>query len=300
MAFLFLTFALSGTMIAQHQDHNHQDHNHQNHKPQINPYSVSEAHADKFGELIVQTYEGRFAPVHTLAVDVMHKISRKDQFDIAGRGKMSLIQVFLDIPLNADFWKTQKIIYVREKSVADIIGIEGKYASFSQFFNERNEYKLRSFAETAFRKADAKRNKFDKELIRINERVEVFMMTYQGSMLDIFPVQNSENNKWVSWDDKLAKQPITGSLRIINDDLKLPILDYNAVSGDELANGQFSLDINVASISRSVFQISNFDGTAFVQPNERFPIRFIAIEQVLPIHPEALHHAVGPGGNIKR
>lgn len=219
LALLVLTFTLSGTMSAQQQEHKHQ----------VNPYSVSEAHADKFGELIVQTYEGRFAPIHTLAVDVMHKISRKDKFDISGRGEMSLMQVFLDIPLNAEFWKTQKIIYVREKSVADIIGIEGKYASFSQFFNDKNEYKLREFAETAFRKADAERNKFDKELIKINERIEVFMMTYQGSMLDIFPAQNSENNKWISWDDKLAKQPITGSLRIINDDLKLPVLDYNSI-----------------------------------------------------------------------
>ncbi|MEM9278436.1 MAG: LPS-assembly protein LptD [Pseudomonadota bacterium] len=50
----------------------------------------------------------------------------------------------------------------------------------------------------------------------------------------------------------------------------LPILDYNAVSGDEFYNGQFSLDINVANVSRNVFQISNFDGTAIVQPNERF------------------------------
>ena len=190
---------------------------------------MSAEHANKFGELIVQTYEGRFAPVHTLAVDVMNKISRKEKFDVPGRGEMSNMQVFFDIALNAEFWKTQDIIYVREQSVADIIGLQGKYASFKDFFNERNEYKLRQFAETAFRKAEAERNKFDKELIRLNERIEVFMMTTQGKMLDIFPVQNSENDKWVSWEDNLAKQPITGSLRIINDDLKLPVLDYHNI-----------------------------------------------------------------------
>ncbi|MDP2068548.1 MAG: cytochrome c biogenesis protein CcsA [Lutibacter sp.] len=200
-----------------------------NHGEQVNPWAVSAEHADKFGEVIVQSYEGRFSPVHTLAVDVMHKISRKDKFEIPGRGKMTSIQVFLDLPLNAEFWKNQKMIYVSEKSVTDIIGVTGKLASFNQFFDEKGQYRLQSFAEIAFRKPDAERNKFDKEIIKVNERLEVFMMTFQGNMLDIFPVQNSENNKWVSWDDELAKQELTGSLSVINDDLQLPVLNYSSI-----------------------------------------------------------------------
>ena len=222
----------------------------ENHQHEINPYSVSEAHADKFGELIVQNYEGRFAPMHTLAVDVMHKISKKDKFDIPGRrGEMTVMQVFFDIALNAEFWKTQKIIYIREKSVADIVGIKGKYASFKDFFDQNNEFKLKDFSESAFRKAEAERNKFDKELIRLNERIEVFMMTMHGSMLDIFPVQNSENNKWVSWDDPLAKQPLTGSLRIINDDLNLAVLNYDNLMRaymHEVVNGTKTADYTKA------------------------------------------------------
>lgn len=218
---LLLVTVLSTTgLFAQQQ---------QQHQHQVNPYSVSSEHADKFGRLIVQTYEGRFAPLHTLAIDVMHKVSRKDRFDIPTRGKMSAIQVFLDLTLNVEFWKNQKIIYVREKSVTDLLGIKGKYVAFNDFFNEKKQYKLSSFSETAFRKADAERNKFDKEIIKVNERLEVFMMAYQGNMLNIFPVQNSENNKWVSWNDKLAKQPLTGSIRIINDDLQLPELNYSSI-----------------------------------------------------------------------
>ncbi|WP_242093921.1 cytochrome c biogenesis protein [Aestuariivivens sediminicola] len=216
---LFLVF--SGALFSQqaHQDHQHD----------ASPYSVTEAHADQFGELVVQNFEGRFEPVHTLAIDVMHKISRKDVFDIPERGKLSLIQVFLDMPLNPEFWKTQDIIYVREQAVSDIIGIKGKHASFNDFFNDNGAYKLADFAETAFRKADAERNKFDKELIKLNERLEVFMMTTQGNMLDIFPVQNSKNNKWVSWEDPSAQRPLTGSIRIINDDLQLPQFNYAGI-----------------------------------------------------------------------
>ena len=199
------------------------------HEHQVNSFSVSAEHADKFGEVIVQTYEGRFAPVNTLALDVMHKITRKSKLDIPGRGKMTAIQVYLDMPINTEFWKNQKIIYVREKAVTDVIGVTEKYASFNQFFDEKGQYRLESFAEIAFRKPDSERNKFDKEIIKVNERLEIFFMTLQGKMLDIFPVQNSENNKWVSWDDELAQQELMGSLRIINDDLQLPKLNYYGI-----------------------------------------------------------------------
>ena len=220
LTLLLVVLLSTSSLFAQQQ---------QAHEHQVNPYSVSKEHANKFGELIVQNYEGRFAPVHTLAIDVMHKIGRKDKFVIPGRGEMSAMQVFLDMPINADFWKAQKIIYVREKSVTDVIGITGKYVAFSDFFNDKGAYKLQSFAETAFRKPDAERNTFDKEIIKVNERLEIFMMTFQGHMLDIFPVQNSENNKWVSWEDQLAQQPLTGPLKIINDDLQLPVLNYSGI-----------------------------------------------------------------------
>jgi cytochrome c-type biogenesis protein CcsB len=213
---LAAAFAITG---ANAQDHSHQ----------ANPYSVSATHAQEFGKLIVQNYEGRFAPVHTLAVDVMRKISRKDKFDIPGRGKMTATQVFLDFPINSEFWKNQNIVYVRDKSVANVLGLTNKLVSFNDFFDENNQYKLQGFAETAFRKEEGQRNKFDKEIIKINERLEIFMMTFQGSMLKIFPVQNSTNNQWISWDDQLAQQPLQGSIQILNEDLQLPVLNYHSI-----------------------------------------------------------------------
>lgn len=47
----------------------------------------------------------------------------------------------------------------------------------------------------------------------------------------------------------------------------LPLLDYNAVSGEEFGNGQISFDLNFASISRDAPQISNFNSTT---GDERF------------------------------
>jgi len=188
--------------------------------------SISIKHAKKFGHLIVQTFDGRFAPINTLAYDVMHKISRKDKFEVEGLGKLNAMQVFLDLPINSGFWKQQKIIYVREKAVMSVIGLDGKYASFNDFFNDKGAYKLGDFAETAFRKTASQQNKFDKEIIKINERLSIFQNAFLGNLLNIFPVQNSSNNKWINGNDPLASVLLTGPLKILNSELQLKDFNY--------------------------------------------------------------------------
>tara|TARA_R110001583_G_scaffold114876_2_gene265329 strand:- start:3025 stop:6207 length:3183 start_codon:yes stop_codon:yes gene_type:complete len=200
-----------------------------NHLHETNPSSVSSQHAEKFGHLIVQTYEGRFKPVNTLAYDVMHKISKKDKFDIPGKGKMDAMQVFMDLPLNAVFWKQQKLIYVREKHIMSLINAEGKYASFNDFFNEDGSYKLSTVAETAFRKSAAEQNALDKEIIKLNEKVEIFMMAFQGNLFKIFPLQGSSNNKWIQWNDPLAKTPLKGAIKMLNQELNLKEFNYHSL-----------------------------------------------------------------------
>ncbi len=215
-----LIFVFSSIGTAFPQDAN------TNHEHSVNPNSVSVEHANKFGHLLVQTYSGRFSPINTLAYDVIHKISRKDNFDIPDRGRMTAIQVFLDMPLNGEFWKQQKIIYVREKAVMSIIGLQGKYASFNDFFNQDGSYKLKAVAETAFRKKQSEQNIFDKEIIKLNERIEIFMIGFQGNLLNLFPVQDSSNHKWINWSDPLASIPLTGAIKMLNEDLQLEKFNY--------------------------------------------------------------------------
>ncbi|MCF6296646.1 MAG: cytochrome c biogenesis protein CcsA [Flavobacteriaceae bacterium] len=205
-----------------------------NHSHEIFTGSINKEHIKEFEELLVQTYEGRFAPVSTLAYDVMHKISRKETFNFPEREKMDALQAFLDMNINAEFWKKQKIIYVKEESVINILGQQGKYVSFNDLFNEDGSYKLAQVAETAFRKKQSEQNIFDKEIIKLNERAEVFLMVYKGDLLKVFPVQNSPNHRWISWNDSIAKQPITGSLKLLNADLKLDTFNYNSIMKEYL------------------------------------------------------------------
>ncbi|MFZ4521389.1 MAG: cytochrome c biogenesis protein CcsA [Bacteroidales bacterium] len=190
---------------------------------------VAPEQAEKFGHLLVQTYDGRFQPVHSLAYDVMHKIARKDKFDIPGKGEMNAVQVLMDMAMVPEFWKDQKIIYVREEPIRQIVGISGKYASFMDFFDGNRQYKLQKYIEEAFRKKQSTQNSLDKEIIKVDERLNIVQMALKGSMFKFFPDQGDQNNKWVSWDDNAAVKPLEGPVTIINEELKVNPLNYSNI-----------------------------------------------------------------------
>ncbi len=186
---------------------------------------VSREHADKFGHLIVQTFDGRFEPMHTLVTDVMHKLSRKDQFHSDAKGDMTGMQVFMDMLMDPEYWKNQKIIYVREKPVQDLLGVEGKYASFYDFLDQ-NTYKLSTYAEQAFRKRQGAQNTFDKEIIKVDERLNIMMTVMNGGLLKVFPLEGSANHKWISFVDSLSSIPLSDKAKAVIADLPLNTWDY--------------------------------------------------------------------------
>jgi len=65
-------------------------------------------------------------------------------------------------------------------------------------FFENGSYKLADDAREANRKKSSQRNQYDKEIIKVDERLNVEYMVFQGILLKIFPLPNDKNNKWFS------------------------------------------------------------------------------------------------------
>ena len=220
-----------------------------------NPISIE--HADRFGQLIVQNHKGRFSAVQSLAEDVIHKVTGKHSISTKEKGKLSAMQVFHDILVDPDYWTNQKIIKLNSSSISDIIGIQGKYASFNDFFIQTKVYKLEELAKVAFQKKEAEQTKFDKDLLKVTDRVRIFNMAIKGSFLKIFPVQNSENNKWVSWIDSLAFKPLYGELLILNEDIKLPDFTYSNMMRTYLISTIYARESGDYSISDKMLTYFN-------------------------------------------
>ncbi|GIQ59781.1 cytochrome c biogenesis protein [Flavobacterium collinsii] len=210
---LVLMIGLSGFAQAPHvhtpghdHDHNTDPKDHANHvtappsQKQLDSlltiYKAPEAHAAKFGRLIIQDAGGRMKPVNTFSSELLRKVSQSDTYN-----GMNSDQVFLSITQYAQVWIQIPLIHLRagNDSIRKIIGVdkEAKRAPFVQFFDANGNYKLSPYLDAAYKAANP--NQFEKDFIDTDKRVNLMESALSGSILKIFPIPNDPNHKWVSY-----------------------------------------------------------------------------------------------------
>jgi len=148
--------------------------------------------ADEFGKILVQDQKGRTKPLYTLSNDILRKVTRKNRFE-----GMSSMQVFLGIYLDFDRWKDIPLIRISNKEVKRSIGITGDYARFSDLvvLGHNGNYKLAKAVDKAYSRSPGERDRTDKEVIKVDERVNIVYMVYSGAFLNIFPL-NDDSHRW--------------------------------------------------------------------------------------------------------
>jgi cytochrome c-type biogenesis protein CcsB len=167
-------------------------------------YKYDKAHAERFGHLVIQDRQGRMKPLDTLAHDVIAKITGKSS--IFG---LTADQIFLGMLTNPNQYQNVKMIKIGHPKIALMLGLDksAKFANFSNFFTDKGEYKIFKEVSIAVRKKPLEKSQYDKELIKIDERVNVSYIVYSGSLLTIYPLPNDKNNKWLSPIDAMKNLP---------------------------------------------------------------------------------------------
>ena len=157
--------------------------------------ALDKNHVKQFEKLLIQSNKGRIEPASTLASEILRKVAKKNSWD-----GMSASGAFLDMQANPEKWKSIAFIKIGNPELRRVLGVSGKYASFSQIVlpREMGGYKLSNLVQTAYEKSANQRNKFDKEVIYVDERINILMNVFTGSFLTIFPIPEHENQKWVS------------------------------------------------------------------------------------------------------
>ncbi len=182
---------------------------------------AKEKHLDAFGQLLVQDHQGRIEPVSTLASDLLRKISRKDRWE-----EMSAVEFFLDMSANPMKWKTIPIVKVDNPELKKILGVSEGFVSFNQIFDQSGHYRLNDLVQQSYNKKQTLRNKLDKEIINVDERVNICYQIFNGDFLKIFPVPNDEHKSWVTHTDL----PVTMKKEesdFVNNILNLYYTEYN-------------------------------------------------------------------------
>jgi len=155
---------------------------------------IDEHHASEFGKLLVQDKDGRIKPVNTVASEVLRKVAYKLHFE-----GMNPEQTFLGILVYPELWQSAEFIKIGHPETKEIIGTTKKRAAFNQIVDLRSgQYKLSEYIDQAYAKKPSQQSKFDKDVMKVDERVNIFYMVYSRAFLTVFPVPGDPGHKWVN------------------------------------------------------------------------------------------------------
>lgn len=152
------------------------------------------AHIEALNSLLIQDEAlGRVEPLSTYASDLVRKITKKTSYN-----KLSSVEVLLGMVTNPAKWQDEPTIKVAHEELAKELGASKDYVAYSQFFEKNGQYKIAEKVENAYQKDPSMRNQYEKELINVDERLNILNSIFSGSILTIFPVKGHENGKWVA------------------------------------------------------------------------------------------------------
>jgi cytochrome c-type biogenesis protein CcsB len=157
--------------------------------------------AGEFGKVLVQDQKGRTKPLFTLSNDILRKVTRENEFE-----GLTSMQVFLGLYLDFNNWKDVPMIMISSSDIQKKLGIKGKLAAFSDLVSTEGNgtYKIAEEVNAAYAKAPGERSKTDKEMMKIDERLNIIYMIYKGDFMRLFPLKDGTHD-WGSPQDAIKK-----------------------------------------------------------------------------------------------
>ncbi len=155
--------------------------------------TVTKAQAEAFSDVLVQDQGGRIKPFQTLASEIVRKVAYKSTI-----GGLTPEQVVLSMVFYPKEWQQVPMIRISNKQVRKMVGIQGSFAAFTDFFDQghNHTYLLSTAVQRAYRKDPATRSKVDQDILKTDERLNICYLVYTGRMLRLFPVAGDPDNRW--------------------------------------------------------------------------------------------------------
>jgi len=162
---------------------------------------IDPAHADRFGRLLVQDFDGRIEPVNTLALEILRKIHGKERFY-----SLDANQFFLAISSAPLKWLTVPLIQISGKAGNDVLkklkADQNGYTTMINLLtldeNGAAEFILADDYLKAFAKKPADQGTYDKFVLELNDKLYAMQQLIDGHYLRILPLAGDKNNTWVA------------------------------------------------------------------------------------------------------
>lgn len=207
----------------------------------IKDNAIPVEHAEKFGALPVQ-FRGRVMPLNTFSSEILRKIHNETNIY-----NLNSDQFLLSLLVNPEKW-----------SHAKIISGDQSYLSFNQFFDEGGSYSLLNQLQQIYNQPADKRNESEKDLIKLDEKVNILYQLFTHIIPGIFPHAEDPSHTWYNLGDNLSVYEFKDSVFITDSfnnylaEVRLSLQSNDWSKPDEILNSikEYQLSNDKASLIR--------------------------------------------------
>ncbi len=164
-------------------------------KSSVMPQELSQ----KMARLLVQNPNGRIEPLGSYTDKLVMKIYRSSSYE--GIGSVDIVASMISEPYR---WSNAPMIYL---SGADLEARFGgkEYVSFNELFDSQGNYLLTPDLEKISPKDPSSLSKTEKDILKLDEKINIMNLLFRGSLLNLFPLNSSVDGHWYSSGDDTSQ-----------------------------------------------------------------------------------------------
>lgn len=163
---------------------------------------IDKEHADLFSTILIQSTDGRIQPVDTFAQNVVNKLAGGKKFF-----NLTTNQMFVGMVTKPKHWQRIELFKVKHPKIKELLGIkqEQKRFSYLDVFTVQGEYKFLDAANEALRKKPSQRGKFEKEILKLDEKINIAYSVFEGLFFRAFPPMEGDRSHWYTPKDVMQQ-----------------------------------------------------------------------------------------------
>ena len=136
--------------------------------------------ATRFGEQAMISVGGRVQPVNTFASEVLRKLHKSDTF-----GSLNADQFLLGVTTIPEMWMHIPLIAYSNRDISFRYDLTENYCAYAELFDTNGNYKPEKELRDIFAKSPSQRTRFEKDLIKLDEQINIFHQLTHGELLNI-------------------------------------------------------------------------------------------------------------------
>ena len=165
----------------------------------VQKLAIPDAHAERFGAIPVQSTNGRIIPLNTFSSEILRKLHKNTRF-----GQLNSDQFIISLLALPEMWMRIPLITCSNETIAAFYNLPANKCAYMDMFQEDGSYKLQQKLNEAYRKAPIDRTGFDKELIKLDEKVNILHQLFSYQLIRLFPKIDDPDQCWYAPGDDLS------------------------------------------------------------------------------------------------